>query len=585
MDDQDKPASDSARAINLVDLVYDVALDPEQFEQLMDYWHNVIEPLRPDDAAGVAPILDDPLIAKHFRRASQILDHSTTTDQREPLHDTMAGLEKFIALGIDSTGRIVAANATAQRAWSLSPDQHISALPIHSHDLEALCDHQARVHSRAASDETLFRVRSVKQDRLVIIRMKRIIADEQRPLTLVIANELAWPDNMVDGLENTFGLTRSEIEICKALAECHSVKDIATLRNRSIDTIRAQIKSILQKTETHSQTELVRLVLTLMDMIGTTERNAPQAQPLNQGFNQLAAIPFHHIKTQTGRHVEYVILGKPTGRPMLFFPLDYGLIRWPASAERYAYKNNIMVIVPIRPGYGGTDFIADGAQYDDILISDTMAVLDHLKTKRCPILTMGSDSFHAVHLIHKYPTRFNALVCCAGVLPMLRRAQFDRMGKWHRFILAGAKFTPHLLPFMVKAGFFLARRLSKRGFVHAVYGKSPADIETFENPEVFEAMVTGSEVTLSENFSAHQGFAAHLTGGLMTDWSPMMESLRNQIPVIFINGTQDPEVPAKTLQEFQADFPWITYHIHTDAGQLIFFKKWKDVLKITSRFL
>ena len=585
MDNKDNQTADTADAINLVDLVYDVALDPARFEHLMDYWQTFIEPLRPDDATGIAPILDDPLIAKHFLRASRILDHAAAKDHRDLLQDTLAGLDKFIALALDHTGRIAATNATARRAWALSPEQHIKDLPIHRHDLEALCDHHTHFRSRSDKDETLSRVRSVRQDRLVIVRMKRFIADGQRPLTLLIANELIWPDNMVDGLETTFGLTRSEIEICKSLVECNSVKDIAALRNRSVDTIRAQIKSILQKTETHSQTELVRLVLTLMDMIGTTERSVPPAQTMNQGFHQLAAIPFHHVTTATGRHVEYVVLGDPMGRPMLFFPLDYGLIRWPATAEQYANQHKIKVIVPIRPGYGGTDYIAAGEQYDDILISDTIAILDHNGIQQCPILTMGSDSFHGAHLVHKHPTRFKALVCCAGVLPMLHRAQFDRMGKWHRFILAGAKYTPHLAPFMVKAGFFMARRLSKRGFVHAVYGKSHADIETCEQPEVFEAMITGSEVTLSDTFSAHQGFADHLTGGLMSNWSPIITALRDQLPIIFINGLDDPEVPAETLAEFQADFDWITFHVYPDAGQLIFFKKWREVLKILEQYL
>ena len=580
--DQDITVSDREYAI---DLVYDVALDPERYESLLDFWETMIAPLRPDGAVGIAPILDDPLIAKHFRRASHILDHAAVTDQHDPLHDTLAGFEKFIAFSLDQAGRITATNTTARKTWSITSGQSIADLPILSRDLDALADHHDQFQSRLGDDETLLRVRSVHQDRLVIIRIKRFIHDTKGPLAIVIANELAWPDNMVDGLENTFGLTKSEIEICKLLVECHSVKDTAALRGRSVDTIRAQIKSILQKTETHSQTELVRLVLTLMDMIGTTARSTPPAQTLNQGFHQLAAIPFHHIKTSTGRHVEYVILGNPAGRPMLFFPLDYGLIRWPATAERYAQQHNIKVIVPIRPGYGGTDYIAAGECYDDILISDTIAILDANTIQHCPILTMGSDSFHGVHLIHKDPTRFNALVCCAGVLPMLHRAQFDRMGKWHRFILAGARYTPHLLPFMVKAGFFMARRLSKRGFVHAVYGKSTADVETFEQPEVFEAMITGSEVTLSDTFSAHQGFAAHLTVGLMSDWSPMINALREHVPVIFFNGQQDPEVSSETLAEFQADFDWITFHVHSDAGQLIFFKKWRDVLKIVEEFL
>ena len=168
---------------------------------------------------------------------------------------------------------------------------------------------------------------------------------------------------------------------------------------------------------------------------------------------------------------------------------------------------------------------------------------------------------------------------------MTRREQFERMEKWHRFILAGAKYTPHLLPFMVKAGFLLARKIGKRGFVHAVYGNCPADVATFEDPEVFEAMVTGSETALSDNHSAHDAFSRMLLGRQREDWSAEVEALRGHLPVTFINGAEDPQVPLATLQEFQRDHDWIKYHVHDDSGQLVFFRHWRSVLDELSDYL
>ena len=36
------------------------------------------------------------------------------------------------------------------------------------------------------------------------------------------------------------------------------------------------------------------------------------------------------------------------------------------------------------------------------------------------------------------------------------------MDKWQRFILANARYAPKVLPFLVQAGFSLARKLGKR---------------------------------------------------------------------------------------------------------------------------
>jgi hypothetical protein len=41
---------------------------------------------------------------------------------------------------------------------------------------------------------------------------------------------------------------------------------------------------------------------------------------------------------------------------------------------------------------------------------------------------------------------------------------------------------------------------------------------------------------------------------------------------------QDPEVHADTLAEHQRKYPWIDFRVYPDAGQLLFFLKWRDIL-------
>jgi pimeloyl-ACP methyl ester carboxylesterase len=131
---------------------------------------------------------------------------------------------------------------------------------------------------------------------------------------------------------------------------------------------------------------------------------------------------------------------------------------------------------------------------------------------------------------------------------------------------------------MVKAGFLLARKIGKRNFLHAVYGNSIADVATIEDPEAFEALATGSEVALSDNHSAHAAFSRQLVSGQLDDWSADVEALRGELPLVFMNGAQDPQVPLATFEEFRRDYPWIEFHLLEDAGQLAFFRHWRPVL-------
>ena len=63
------------------------------------------------------------------------------------------------------------------------------------------------------------------------------------------------------GLAALFGLTDAENEVCEMLTKGLRVAEVAEERNTSVDTTRSQIKTLFSKTETTSQSDLVRLAL------------------------------------------------------------------------------------------------------------------------------------------------------------------------------------------------------------------------------------------------------------------------------------------------------------------------------------
>ena len=64
-----------------------------------------------------------------------------------------------------------------------------------------------------------------------------------------------------------------------------------------------------------------------------------------------------------------------------------------------------------------------------------------------------------------------------------------------------------------------------------------------------------------------------------------MLAFRGRVPLILMNGLQDPQVPPETLAEFRRDYPWIEFDVFPDAGQLLFFAKWPQVLDRLAPFL
>ncbi|WP_297779308.1 LuxR C-terminal-related transcriptional regulator [uncultured Roseovarius sp.] len=563
-----------------IDRLYDVALDPARYEALLDHWESAIGPLRARVDLSMPHLLDDPQIAEHFRRATEFLDRLAPEETDNlGLDGMLVPFDRVPALLLDRCRHIRAANLAARQAMALPAKAELHDLPIHQADMDALRCALDILFDNREKDTAVLRVRAAQADHLIVFRLQRCIAADGTVLVLAASNAVSMPPGFCEILIQAFDLTQTEADILCHLVDCRSVSEIAAERGRSVDTVRAQIKSLLAKTETHSQLELVRLALSLIDMTAMTVRAAPGPHEVSKGYATLAERDFKSLVTPDGRRVDYLILGAPRGRPVLYLPLDFGLVRWPASAEACAALRGLKVIVPLRPGYGLSDMVDRSTDYDTALLDDSMRVLRAEGVGHCPILCLSGDAYYAVKLARANPFAFSGIIACSGMLPLTRREQFERMHKWHRFIMAGAKYTPHLLPFMVKAGFLLARKIGKRTFLHAVYGNSAADVATIEDPEAFEALATGSEVALSEHHSAHEAFSRQLISGQLEDWSADVEALRGKLPIVFINGTQDPQVPLATIDEFRRDYGWIEFHLIEDAGQLAFFRHWRIVLE------
>lgn len=580
---EDEKPADNGLAEEVIGNLYEVAIDPTRYETLLDHWEAMMRPQR-----AVANDVAQPLLRQfesHFQRADQVLDriiNQSSTTQAEAM---LAQIERTAAFVVDRSLTVTAVNTAAAGVLGVTRGARVHDLALGIGEADLLARQIDRMLMGNSAAPVVVRSRSAQADRLIVLHLRLVRPDRDPPFVIAVTSEMGWPKGFSDVLRAAFDLSPAETEVVRALAEGQNLADIAQSRDRSPDTVRAQLKSIMSKTETRSQTELVRLTLSTMELAHSSAEETKDLPESSTGFGTLEPRPFYSIFLPDNRRLDYLILGDPAGKPLVFFPLDYGLVRWPASAEAEAKRRGIKIIVAVRPGYGGSTPVPKGTPHIAQVVDDIDYLLGTLDMTRAPFLTLGGDSFIAMAYFAAYPERMSALIACGGVLPLTRPEQYERMDKWHRFILAGARYTPHLLPFMVKAGFALARRLGKRGFIHAVYGKSKADVATFEIPEVFEAMVCGSEVALSDSHSAHDAFSREVIHHETTDWSAELAGMKGAIPVHFLNGLQDPQVPPGTLADFQRDYPWIDFRVYPDAGQLVFFLKWRDALALAERYV
>ena len=575
-DDNDLTENHKSQVINSL---YDVALDPARYEDLIDIWDERIAPLR-KRSGEAGEEFRDAILEGHMLRAGQVLDRDPPGLIRDPRDQLMTSLLPTAAFIINGRGEIVHANSAAVVVFGLRDGSTVPDLPFHAAYCEELAENVEAVSGRTGA-ERFVRCQARGNGRLIVFRLSSMDAQRFGPgHVLAVSTELVWPDSLSQTMREAFRLTQAEVDIVRGLVEGDSVSDIAKARGRSLETVRTQLRSILGKTQTKAQAELIRVTLNLMDVVAV---GAKPASPILLGTaSQLAPVPFQTLWRPDGRRADYIEFGDPEGQPILYLPLDMGLIRWPASAEAELERRKFRVIVPIRPGYGHSSPLSKKADRAEAVISDMIALLDHLDIATCPVIALGSDGFYAFKMAQDHPGRLTAIMLCGCSFPVLSREQYERMGKWHRFILANARYAPKVLPFLVKAGFSLARRIGKKGFLKSVYGSAAGDVATYEDPEVFDALVVGSEITLSDWHSAHDAFAAEIMVS-QYDWSDLIHAC--PLPVTCYIGLENQMLPRESLSEVETAFPAVRLVKDESAGELVFFKRWRDVLDDVSAYL
>lgn len=559
----------------LIGHLYDVAVDPGHYEAMIDHWETMLRPALEGQMAGATDPHD--LVGRHVLRADRVLEQVLMTPQDDGAAAQVERIRQTACFTVDGRGHMAAVNNATTLMFGLTAGARARDLPLARGEADKLITLAASLLQSNAPISRVLCLRLRETGRLLVLQLRLCRPPTEAAFVLCVTSEIHWPDGFAQLMEDSFGLSPSEIEVLRFLAEGLSVADIAAQRRRSLETVRVQLKSLQSRTGTRSQQELIRLALTTLNSL------RDQALPASERRTGPAEVETRRFALKGGRQMEYLVFGNPEGRPVLFLPLDMGFVRWPPKAEADALRRGLRIIVPIRAGYGGSSPAPARSEFFRQFISDHLDLLDHLRIPRLPILTLGDDSLLAIRLYAAAPQRFSALLACAGALPLTSNEQIQRMGKWHRFILGGARLTPHLLPFMVRAGAAMARRYGKTRFLASVFSSSPADAATFAIPDVAEAMIVGSEVMLSADHCAAGPFAQSVAALAQADWTGPMAQLRSgvengRMKVQFFSGEQDPQTPQETMVEQRDEHPWIEFTVYPDAGQLLFFLKWRDVI-------
>lgn len=84
-------------------------------------------------------------------------------------------------------------------------------------------------------------------ERVIVFHIAPVSNPSGVKLAMVRTSELGWPQHLTGLMRDAFKLTLAEVEIVQSFAEGKTIKSIGKERERSLDTVGSQLRSIPAK--------------------------------------------------------------------------------------------------------------------------------------------------------------------------------------------------------------------------------------------------------------------------------------------------------------------------------------------------
>lgn len=565
----------------IVDRIYEIALEPTALDNFIDFWHDHdLASYFSDPDIGVTAESDE-AYKIHLERAQAILQRSEITSR--DLSDYLAPYENLAAFIVSGALKIEAANRGAQAVFGMRIGDAADQIELPYDARVALLQAARDVMHRTGPTEKLLKADLESKGGALLFRVLRLPSVfEDGPAALIVSTQFHWSERIGVLLGSAFHLTNAEQNVVKLLVEGHDAKSISSLRKTSEGTVRGQIKSITSKMNVRSQTDIVRVVMSLGEFPkGPAGEEAIEVSAPSLSNNWLEAEvwkPFKSVKVPDGRTLTYHDMGPPSGNPVLYTHTGSCLTRWPRSMIRLAFEKNLRIVCPIRPGYGHSDNLDSGVDPIAMASQDTLHLLASLNIQRLPYIAHGTDLPMATHFAALHPNSVSSMIGIGAFPPLPGNGSIACAGRWQRFFVATARNAPHLVFFASKAVMAMAKRIGPEAMLRQLCKEQPSDLALLENEEMKQILCANISLMAGKSTNAARAFASEYIA-FQKDWSDQMMATR-KIPMRLFLAEEDPTIDLALLPDLQDVYPWISFEIVKNAGLAMMFQNSEMLIPI-----
>lgn len=426
--------------------------------------------------------------------------------------------EEEIQFAFDSKAKVTSSTATAVSVFGLAPGESVFDR-LGNSGRTALED--IIRGRRSLASLTLFTYPNLRP-------VPVLVTSQGNDSFHAIAIVLRWTDAIAPLLQSGYHLTDAEVDVVELLFRGHQPKDIAQRRERSLETVRTQIRKICTKTDTHGQADIIHLVYGL---IATTQSNQAGLAAEAHGNFMLTA--------PSGRRIDVECTGPDTGRPLLFLHGCLGGRRLPQDALTRLKDRRI--VAPGRPGHGQTQ--ADATLSVQDVAQDLFFVLDFFGIGEVDVLTYDLGAPYGLWMSAIQPARIRSLLCLAPVPPLTDWKDVWSLPVETRVFSVLSRLNPSAAHYFALLGGQRILRQGPADFAKIVFASSRFDRRLVERDETAQRLFWHGHA-----WHVERGPHGFLADAKLSSQPWHQDLPRLQTPPRFLTGAKDRNTPRSGLK-------------------------------------
>lgn len=556
----------------LIGSMYDAVIDPDRMlDELVPKWDaSVVEKLTLGDNEAFVAALNKAEILDHITRASTILEMTPTKPGTASLKE-FTNEQHCAALVADHMGVLLQVNSTAETLTGFKAGDNLYNSSLYNDTAQDLKSALGELQKPGIEAGHKLVVRGFRADtQAVVLFVLEHLPKEQHPPhttkapVLIRATEIIWNQDAEKLLQKGFTLTDVEIELIRFFNAGKTTNEIAEIRGRAVETVRTQIKTLLQKTGVKSQIELLRLVMSLLQISAFAQSKIPEIKK-----TWASATSFREVSTMQlpdGRQIEYVDQGARNGQPVLMIqPTATPYL--PRKTVNLLAAQGLRIVSPVRPGSGKTTDVSKKHGKDKIA-ADYAHLLNHLNWQQSTIVGQCTGSVYALRIADLHTGKFNGLMMINSGAPFENLAKFNTMPiHSRRSFITARLFSPALyLPHKIAARQFNARPEVRDKLIQFFYADHECDLEALQNSDIYDIATENMRYSLENPARACDDL-----GRKVQDWS--LEALRvaDSMPIHLLQGKEHKEFIAEDTLAFAQKHPNIFTTTQKGTAKLVIY--------------